>query len=104
MFQGILLRCERGELLLNLDPAMGFDVILGQLPGGSLELPYPGTMKHQYHVLQAFRDEWLNFIDAVNGHRLWDMDRETGLLTSEVIEQCAAIATPLKIEVPECVR
>jgi predicted dehydrogenase len=92
VYQGITLRCELGDIRLRLDPAKGLEVLLGQCQSSPLDLPHPRTATHQQHVLTAFRREWLHFLEIVRTAGDWDLRRETGLLTSDVIMQCGELA------------
>jgi predicted dehydrogenase len=90
VFAGIALRCERGEIRLRLDAAQGIDLIFGRLESQHILLPHPQPLDQA--ILAAFRSEWTHFIEAVNGNISWDMERATGLLTSEFITQCDEVA------------
>jgi predicted dehydrogenase len=102
VFQGIVLGCERGEIRLSLDPAIGMQISFGRLSSRPLELTHPKPGQHLHHVLAAFRSEWKHFADGVSGACEWNMERETGWLTSSVIQQCVESAMTSKIEVTQC--
>jgi hypothetical protein len=102
IFQGILFRLEQGQIRLDLDPGRGLEISFGQHSSASVELPHPERAQHLQYVLRAFRSEWLHFVDGVQGACHWDMARETGLLTSEIITQCAESQKGSGIEVQEC--
>jgi predicted dehydrogenase len=101
IFQGLVFRLEAGQIRLSLDPAKGVEILFGQ-SSTPVELPHPDHAQHLGHVLKAFRSEWLHFLDGVQGNCDWDMDRETGLLTSDVITQCAESQKGSGTEVQEC--
>jgi predicted dehydrogenase len=101
IFQGLVFRLEGGQIRLHLDPAKGVQISFGQ-SSTPVELPHPERGQHLQHVLKAFRSEWLHFLDGVQGNCDWDLGRETGLLTSDVITQCVESRKGSGTEVQEC--
>jgi predicted dehydrogenase len=93
VFAGIAFRCELGEIRLRVDPAKGLEVFLGHAQPHRLEVPHPQPgQQHRALVLAAFRSEWRHFLEAVQTNGEWDLHRETGLITSDVIMQCGELA------------
>ena len=90
LFAGIAFRCELGEIRLRLDPTKDLEVFLEQGQPHRLDAPHPRPA--QQHVLAAFRREWLHFLDAIRTTAEWDLRRETGLITSDVMTQCREMA------------
>jgi predicted dehydrogenase len=103
IFQGILFEFEQGQIRMHLDPGKGIEIAFGQNSSASVELPHPDHAQHLQYVLRAFRGEWLHFVDGVQGNCHWDMARETGLLTSDVITQCSESRKGSGTEVQQCV-
>jgi predicted dehydrogenase len=101
IFQGLVFCLEGGQIYLRLDPAKGAEISFGRF-STPVELPHPERAQHLQHVLEAFRSEWLHFLDGVQGNCDWDMERETGLLTSDIITQCAESQKRSGTEVQEC--
>jgi predicted dehydrogenase len=101
IFQGIVFRFEQGQIRVHLDPGKGLQISLSH-SSAPVELPHPDHGQHLQLVLRAFRSEWLHFVDGVQGACPWDNARETGLLTSEIITQCAESQRGLGMEVQEC--
>jgi predicted dehydrogenase len=92
VYQGIAFRCELGEIRLHLDPTQGLEMFLGHVQPYRWDVPHPRARQHQQHVRQAFQDEWTHFLEGLQTTKEWDLARETGLLTSDVIMQCAEVA------------
>jgi predicted dehydrogenase len=92
-FAGIAFRCELGEIRLHLDPARNLEVYLGDSLLHRVEIPHPRPdLQPLQHVLAAFRFEWLHFLEAIRITGDWDLNRETGLMTTDFIEQCNEVA------------
>jgi predicted dehydrogenase len=102
IFQGILFRFEQGQIRIHLTPEKGLEIMVGRYSSSPIELPHPEQGKILQQILGAFRSEWLHFVDGVQGAFPWDMAKETGLLTSEVITECAELKNRAGIEVQEC--
>jgi predicted dehydrogenase len=90
VFQGIALRFESGEIRLRLDAAKGLEVFLGHANQHPLEIPHPRP--NEQRLLTPYRSEWLHFFDAIRTNSDWDLQLETGLITTDVITQCGEIA------------
>jgi predicted dehydrogenase len=90
IFQGIVFRCESGELRFRLDPAKGLEVFVGQAQQRHLELSHPHPA--QQHILAAVSSEWRHFLEAFQTDNAWDSKQETGLLTTDAITQCGEMA------------
>jgi len=90
VYQGIAFRCAFGEIRLRMDPSKGLELIIGQEQPSPLELQQPHPDRK--HLPGAIRSEWLHFLEAVRGKGDWDQQQETGLLTTDVIMQCGALA------------
>jgi len=102
VFQGIVVRCQRGELRLSLDPGKGLKLFLESNREASLDLPHPKPAQHLHHILGAIREEWIHFIESAQGDCCWSAEHDTGLLASDVIQQCVTVASAQGIEVDAC--
>lgn len=97
VFHGIAFRCESGEIRLGPDPAKGLELSIGQAQPQHLDLTHPHPT--QNHIVTPFHREWLHFLDAIRTTAEWDAQRETGLLTTDVIKQCCDMAKVCHSEV-----
>ena len=91
VFPGIAFRCESGEILLRLDPSKGLQLLVGADRSQGVEIPHPNPSAN--HVLEAFRAEWIHFLQEIRQHGTWNVHENTGLLTTDVIMQCRELAT-----------
>lgn len=86
LYNGIVVRCENGEIRLALAPEAGVDLVdrigrtIGTLPGAAK----PG-------IFGAIRAEWLDFFERCRGPSATMPD--TGLATTRFIAQAYARAT-----------
>jgi predicted dehydrogenase len=93
MFAGIAFCCEQGEIRLHLDPAKNLDVFLGRSHPYRVEVPHPQSDPQPFQlVLASFRLEWLHFVEAIRTTGDWDLNRETGFMTTDFITQCNEMA------------
>ncbi len=97
VFQGITFRCESGEIRLRPSPAEGPEVFVGKAQMHHIELTHPHPT--QQHVLAAVRNEWLHFLEMIREPGEKDLRKETGLLTTDAITQCAEMAGACSVEV-----
>lgn len=96
VFAGIAFRCELGELRVHFDPGRALEVLFGSTRPYRMEVPNP---RHdQRHVAAAFRSEWVHFVEAIQTRSEWDLDHETGLITSDFITQCRQMAKESPLE------
>ena len=91
VFQGIAFRCDSGEIRLKLDPGKGLDLFVGKDQPHQLVIPHPNPSLN--HVSDAFRCEWIHFLDGIRQPGNWDVYQETGLLTTDAIMQCRDLVT-----------
>ncbi len=93
VYDGVVLDCTRGQVRLRDDPRAPIEV----LAGGQDPLLFSPPGAAENLALAAFRAEWQHFatatLDASPG---WDYDLETGLLATELIEQCYRLGCPLE--------
>ena len=86
VYNGIVVRCENGEIRLALDPEAGVELVdrtghkIGTLPGA----PKPG-------IYAAIRAEWLDFLELCRKPNATMPD--TGLATTRFIAEAYARAT-----------
>ena len=86
VYNGIVVRCRNGDILLALDPEAGVDLVdragskIGTLPGA----PKPG-------IYAAIRAEWVDFLESCARPNTAMLD--TGLATTRFIAQAYARAT-----------
>jgi predicted dehydrogenase len=100
--QGITLRCVRGQIHLSLDPGGAVEISVEQPYTRRTALLHPLQVSRHQHLCNAFAAEWKEFLAWVRAGEKVDLARVTGLLTSELIEQCSAAAVPTGVEVNPC--
>lgn len=97
LFSGVSLRCESGEIRIHLNTAKGMEVFFGK--GQASRITVPSPFPGELGVTSAFRREWIYFLEALRTAGDWDMNWETGLMTTDFVMRCGELAKSSCVEV-----
>ena len=84
VYDGVVLDCARGQIRLRDDPRAPAEVFTR----GSDPLPLTPPAAGENLAQAAFGAEWRHFAAALDSALDWDYELETGLLATQLIEQC----------------